>query len=58
LPPKFVIMTEFATPTLKRQFRDLDVEVCFEKPIGKIQLESLFDEIVVQQSLQTQNELQ
>jgi hypothetical protein len=51
-------MTEFATPTLKRQFRDLDVEVCFEKPIGKIQLESLFDEIVVQQSLQTQNELQ
>ena len=56
MPPKFIITTEFATPSFKRILTNLDVNAFFEKPIGKRQLESLLDEIVEQQSLQTENE--
>ena len=56
MPPKFVIFTEFATPNFKRILMNLDVNAFFEKPIVKRQLESLLDEIVEQQSLQTENE--
>lgn len=58
LPPKFVIFTEFATPSFKRILMNLDVNAFFEKPIGKRQLESLLDEIVAQQSLESQSELE